>query len=235
MSDFVEKMAAEGLLTPEQVDRIDRRVAEFVKAAQTDPSLLREAQEKLAADPAGMFSHIPWKQTAGTLLAAAGIQAAGNAASDAYYGVKDAVKKARSYKMMLDQNPQLAKADSKAVQRAFNTIHSFNPQYAADPSVAGQFVQDSMELERMPIEQINQMVKARSDLANSRRNQGFSVGGLPTGMLGQRSTEHPDLPVAQLESEQARGFKAQEEAYRARAEQARAQEQARYYRGLQEG
>ena len=183
MSIVVEKLASEGHLTPEQVERIGRNTAEIMKAAQEDTAVMADLQ-KLAAAAGGFFSHLPWKQTAGTLLAAAGIQAAAGVAGDAYQSIKSSINKARNYKGMLDQNPDLAQQDSKKVQRAFDTLHKFNPSYASDPSVAGQYVKDTFDLERVPIEQINQMVKARSDLAGAKRNEGgFSVGNLPTDVF----------------------------------------------------
>lgn len=192
MSSVVEKLAAEGHLTPEQVERIGRNTADLVKAAKADPALMAQLQKLagIAGAPApaagGLFSHLGWKQTAGTLLAAAGIQVAGNVIGDAYRGIKDSIDKARNYKSMLDQNPQLGEMDSKQVQRSFDTLHKFNPAYASDPSVAGQFVKDTMEMERMPIEQINSLVRARSDMASSQaKRPGFNVGNLPITAFNQ--------------------------------------------------
>lgn len=199
MSQVVEKLAAEGYLTPEQVERVGRRVAEFMKAAEEDPSFRAEALEKLA-----VFEHIPWKQTAGTLLAAAGIQAMGSVVSDLYHGTKSSIQKARSYKSMLDNNPDLAQADAQKVQSTFNTLHTFNPSYAADPNVAGEFVRNTIQMARMPIEQIGSIVKARADLARS--EPGFDVGRLPVQALSPiRQQPHPGMPEAQLSTEEARG------------------------------
>lgn len=180
MSEFVEKLAAQGHLSPEAVERIGRNVAAFKRELDENPSFRKEASEKLAN--AGLMEHIPWKQTAGTLLAAAGIQAAGTVVSDIYRSARDALMKSRNYKAMLDENPDLAQKDARAVQKAFNTLNTFNPNYAGDPSVAGQFVRDSMQLERVPIEQINSIVRARHEISRSQPN-GFDVGRLPMSLL----------------------------------------------------
>ena len=198
--NLLEKLASEGKLTPEQVERIGRNVAEFKKAAEEDPKFRAEAKEKLA----GFFDHINWKATAGTMAAAAGIQAGSNVINDVYQNVKGSVAKARNYKDMINANPELSRMNSREVQRHFSTLHKFNPDYASDPNVAGQYIQDSIQMERTPLEQVNALVKSRSDMAKARQSeqQGgmFDTSAMPAGLIQTKpdaSDQMRTTPLAQ--------------------------------------
>ena len=59
--------------------------------------------------------------------------------------------------------------DARMVQRHFDTLHKFNPEYASDPMVAGTYVQSSLDYARPNIETLNNVVKARADLQRSGR------------------------------------------------------------------
>jgi hypothetical protein len=179
MSKTVEKMAASGELSAEEIERIGRNVSDFIKAAEQDPALFEEAVEKLAFLE---MEKVPWKQVGGTLLAAGAIDLGARAASDIYSGVKGAIQKARGYKSMLLENEDLAKADPKVVQRAYNTLHKFNPHYADDPLVAGQFVRSVVETSRVPMDAINQLVQSRKNIGDTK---GYTPFGnqLPVNLI----------------------------------------------------
>jgi hypothetical protein len=168
MSKVIEKLASEGKLSAEQVGRIGRNVAEFVRLYQEDPECVKEA-----GFGEQFRSAIPQMMT-GAAIAATGsaLHSIGGAAVSA---IRDKLTHARDYKKMMDMNPHLADHDAKEVQKIFSTLHRFNPQYASDPSVAGAFVQETLESARMNIGSLNQIVKARADLAGATRRPGLDL------------------------------------------------------------
>jgi hypothetical protein len=186
MSDFVTKLASKGHLTPEQIERIGKNVHEFIKAAEANPSLMKEAVEKLA------FGWPEMKATAGkigpplltgmALTTAMGVGS--GIAHDLYGEIKHGLTKARHYKNMMDKNPQLKNYPAQTVHDAFSTLHKFNPEYASDPMVAGTFVRNAAERERIDVSEIHGLVKARSDSAKARQSgRLFDVSKGPSPFL----------------------------------------------------
>lgn len=171
MSQIVEKLASGGHLTEEQVERIGETVHEFMKEAQENPELMRESLEKLGFGETMMSHPIAGRVLkglalgAGSALGVAGVGAGITAIQD----LKRDLEKARYYKTMLEHNPELKGqgVDSKMVQRHFNTLYKFNPEYATDPMVAGTYVVNSLEMARPNLDMINNMVRARKDIIQS--------------------------------------------------------------------
>lgn len=164
MSRIVEQMAASGQLDADAVARVGKNVAEFVKLARANPSFHKDALVKLAAP-------IPGWQQAGTAMAiGAGMQLAMSAAGDIYGSIKGSIDKGRNYKKMLDDNPDLGKQQvATQVQKAFSTLHKFNPQYASDPTVAGEFVRNTLDMERVDLNQVNALTQARKNIVDATR------------------------------------------------------------------
>jgi len=59
------------------------------------------------------------------------------------------------------------------VQRHFDTISKFNPEYAGDPMVAGQYVRSSLNFAAPNLDQLNNVVKARQAFMSARKDQGI--------------------------------------------------------------
>jgi len=163
MSTVVEKLAAAGYLDGDSVERVGKTVHEFMKLAQEDPEFHKEVLVKLSSSWLA-----PAQSAMGALAVGMGVSLAGKAAGDVYGAIKSSITKARDYKGMLDANPDLGgKRDAKQVQKAFNTLHKFNPGYASDSSVAGQWVRDSMEMERVDLNQVNALTMAHKNIQQS--------------------------------------------------------------------
>lgn len=162
---IVNKLVEGGHLTSEQVERIGESVHEFMKEADANPAIVNEYLEKVSAGNPAL-----WKQMAmatGLGLAASGAGVLGNVGIQAVRGWMNDVKKAKRYKEMLEANPELKSkgVNSKMVQMHFNTLNRFNPDYAADPLVAGAYVQNQLESARPNIESLNNIVQARKNQA----------------------------------------------------------------------
>ena len=155
------KLAAENLLSPEQVERIQRNVADFVKAANEDPELREEVIQKLAIDPS-IWPDIG--KTLAFMATAAAIEIGAKGAYDVYRGVKDRLSATKNFRDMMEKNPDLKSYDQNKVQAAFNTLQKFNPDYASDPGVAGTFVQNAMDMARVDVSTINALVDARKKI-----------------------------------------------------------------------
>ena len=97
----------------------------------------------------------------------------------------DSLGKAKAYKEMVANNPQLSEEgiDAKAVQQHFSTLYRFNPEYAKDPLVAGAYVQNAIEMARPNLETINNIVNARKNLAEA-KGKGVDVKSI-VGLAGK--------------------------------------------------
>jgi hypothetical protein len=203
MTTFVEKLAASGHLDGDGVERIGRNVSEFMKLAKADPSFHHEALKALGMDKEAGFGGAAssgFGHAVGTLAAGAGISLAGMAATDAYRAIKGSVMKGRNYKGMLDENPDLgAKRDAKKVQKAFSTLHKFNPEYASDPFVAGEFVRNTLDMDRVDIGTVNSLTQARKNITDAgRHNYSFDPGGLMQAGSSLMSPSGPEQRSAMI-------------------------------------
>lgn len=196
MSTVIKKLAAEGRLTPEQAANAEARANAFVKAAQANPRLMEEAMEKLGlGNPLGGALRNLWKgfrspfvqeeapkgiagaigssmghllpPTLASTIVLGGLGLGTEAGRSLVSGTKDHIQKARGFKSMIEANPALKEYDSEAVQRAYNTLHRFNPSYASDPLVAGTFVATAVDQARMDTGTVNQLVRARRELSSA--------------------------------------------------------------------
>lgn len=174
--NIVEKLAAENLLTDEQVERIGKNVSEMMKAAQEDPALMEDALRKMA-NPAGAAKGF-WdaamthaKQYAplalGSAIVGGGMTLGSKAMQGAYSGVKDSIMKAQAFKEMVETSPELGEANPDLVQKGFNTLYRFNPEFAKDPLVAGTFVRNVVEQERLNLGDVRSLVDARKSMVQS--------------------------------------------------------------------
>lgn len=167
MSSILNKLAKSGQLSSAELNRVEASARRFSKLAESNPVLLRNYLSKLAAKPWPL-----WKQVGASVLAttaAAGAAALGNVGVRKITEIWEDTKRAKRYKEMLDANPELTAqgVNSKMVQLHFKTLHKFNPDYAADPLVAGAYVQNQLEATRPNIEALNNIVKARKERAES--------------------------------------------------------------------
>jgi hypothetical protein len=105
--------------------------------------------------------------------------------------IRSAMTKGKNYKGMLDVNPDLGKKDSKQVQLAFNTLSRFNPHYASDPSVAGAYVRQQLDMERVDLNSINSLVAANKSISGGQRPTFDPAGWHQTGsnLLGNVQSE----------------------------------------------
>ena len=231
----IEKLASEGHLTAEQVERIGKNVADFMEAVETDPSFRKEAMEKLSL---GLPTYLKepglrtgfLKKTLGHMYDIAPVAAAGAALGGAFGMAQRAgesglgaatgrIQKASRYKKMVEANPDLGEADPQVTQRAFSTLHKFNPEYASDPMVAGTFVRNVVDQERLDIGAVNSLVQARKSMADQKRPS--DTLALATGM-GKAMGEHHKSEKAFDERREAHAnflgaqarLKKEEEAYR---------------------
>lgn len=204
---LTEKLASEDHLTAEQVERIGRNVRDFMDAVERDPVLMKEASEKLGWGSAvkklpanasflqRAYAHA--HDVSPALLGSAGLAAALGLGTDlgrtAIRNVKDSYNKSQAYKSMLEDNPQLANADPGLTEKAFGTLYRFNPGYAKDPLVAGTFVKNVIDQERMDIGTVSNLVAAHKAMSDSSRggNSGvdFFSGLMPGADFPAKSEE----------------------------------------------
>ena len=140
------------------------KTAEEVRLSPFRDEIVRELQssiEKAAGIP----------ETIGRSLAI-GVPAmiiggvAATLAGDMYDSVKRGLTKTRNYKKMLAANQDLSSEDP-AVKANFETLHRFNPEYSADPNVAGGYVRHARQFPS-DIGMVHGLVSSRKAIRDSR-------------------------------------------------------------------
>lgn len=104
--------------------------------------------------------------------------------------------KATYYKEMLDANPGLQDeaVNAKEVQRHFNTLFKFNPNYASDPVVAGSYVRNALDYARPNIDTINNIVNARKNIVQtSSLGKGYDYGKAIVENVVANSPEYVEM------------------------------------------
>lgn len=118
------------------------------------------------------------KSFGGGAAAVGGAVAAGIAyalAGDMYDAAKRGITKTRNYRIMMEANPDLKQLPAKNVQKAFSVLHHFNPDFASDPTVAGQWVKRQASFGEDALgdaSAIGQLVSARKNISDSRKLPG---------------------------------------------------------------
>jgi len=232
---LTEKLAAEGHLTAEQVERIGRNVHDFLAECERNPTLYKEAMEKIAGwesavqklkPDAGFFGHAfahahdlaPFLAGSAALGGALGLGT--EAGRGALHAVKDSLHKSQAYKTMLEENPHLHEADPNMTEKAFNTLYRFNPAYARDPLVAGTFVKNVLDQERLDIGTVSNLVQAHKNLTDSKKGRSnavdFFMSAMPKGTPGFDLSRGMEESTAKLDKERAltRAADAKAESYR---------------------
>jgi hypothetical protein len=102
-------------------------------------------------------------------MAATGI--AYSLAGDMYDAAKRGITKSRDYKAMLKENPDLHEMPAKDIQKAFSTLHRFNPEFAGDPMVAGSFVRQRANLPggEFDAQMLTSLVGSHKNLADTKK------------------------------------------------------------------
>lgn len=101
--------------------------------------------------------------------AAAGASIAYSLAGDMYEALKRGITKGRDYRQMMRANPDLSEMPASDVQKAFSTLHRFNPEFASDPTVAGAFVRKNALYQEFDTRQLSDLVTSRKNLADIKK------------------------------------------------------------------
>lgn len=181
----IEKLAAAGSLTPEQVERIGRNVNEMMSAME-DPHFMKEA----AMGWPGMkeFGKTVGRQAIAILPASIaavavgkGMDLAARAAGVGAGAVTGAVKKKKGMEKMLEAHPDLKQVDQNRLKMHFDSLHRFSPEYAADPLVSGEYIKQTMTMEAYPLTTLKGAIEAGSKVRGreSRAPSEFMAKGAP--------------------------------------------------------
>jgi len=193
---MIDKLAAAGYLTEEQVGRVRGNVRAFVEELDSNPDFESEALAKTASFIGDVGRAVDPAKTVGAVIAAGITTAALTGGKDMYDAVKGKIKHHQSYNAMMDMNPGLKRHDKKMVNAAFNTLHRFNPDYASDPLVAGTFVQNALDMSRIDIGTVNSLVDSSNKL---KRESGMSMADAMKFVQFKDEGPHP-AQVAAWES-----------------------------------
>lgn len=197
-------------LSPEEMQAAREKIEGLLKEAAADPETRAELEKLGFSVVKLMKSHVApkaqrlWKavgpeakQLGKTMLGASAVAAGFGAINKGTEQVEELIgnfgsakKKAHAYLAMMRHNPGLKEYDSRQIQAAFNTLHRFNPEYAVDPLVSGSFVQQVLESERVPLQTVNELVRARQSLSGSGKKR--SVVDPALARYAERPEEPPD-------------------------------------------
>ncbi len=92
-------------------------------------------------------------------------------AGDLFDATKRGLTKTRNYRKMMEANPDLDELPATEVQKVFNVLHRFNPDFASEPTVAGHFVRNHAKIEGTGMGDqrlLGDLVKSRNELNNTR-------------------------------------------------------------------
>lgn len=202
--------------TQEELRAANDRIDLLLKEAQQDPEVYAELEKMASA--LGSFFSSPAMKSVGGALGLAAVAGVGNAATDAIINtaataignIGASKRKAKSFENMLEYNPNLRKVDSKKLHAAFNTLHKFNPEYASDPLVASEFVNQAVSVNTMPLQMVNQVVQAKKQIVDSqpKARQIMDVG---TGFQAMNSVNQANEEARRQE---AQGWKGEEHGWR---------------------
>ena len=118
-------------------------------------------------------------------------------AGDMFDALKRGITKGHNYRKMLSDNPDL-NGDDPDVIRNFNTLHRFNPEYSADPNVAGAYVRQAKQFSG-DIGMVHGLTQARQNVRGARK---LPAVALPWQTMGP-AAEKTDLEVQRLQQELA--------------------------------
>lgn len=161
MSSLVEKAAE---LAPEKIEFVVK-TAEVIKSG---PFAVETAESLENIIKEASFMNNFGNAAAGV----GGVVASGIAyslANDLYDATRRGLTKTRNYKAMMQENPDLAELPAHDVQKAFNALHRFNPEFSGDPTVAGAFVRREASLGEFDTKMLTDMVSARQSLTNLKK------------------------------------------------------------------
>jgi hypothetical protein len=184
--DFIVKTADEVRESPfrdeivEQLDTIVKRAA--------------------AMAPQSMLSRFGGAAAGVGAMAATGI--AYSLAGDMYDAVKRGVSKSRNYRSMMKENPDLKDLPAVNVQKAFATLHRFNPEFAGDPTVAGSFVRRQAQFPEFDTNQLANLVGARKNLSDLKKLP--VPGKLPWETSGEKALRGSSMHHLQAQGDKAR-------------------------------
>jgi len=101
-------------------------------------------------------------------LGAAGLTAGIRGADAAIDSIGGPIRQRKAFNAMMDENPNLKKEDQGDVKKIFRTLHTFNPDMAKDPLVAGSFMRRSLQykdegIQPQDVKTLAEINKMRSD------------------------------------------------------------------------
>lgn len=166
MSRVLDELVKSGSISEERAVEIRAEAAKMAAAVKSDPALRCEANEKLAAGPLNLGQALKYTAAATGLGMAA--QAGSQLVRKGVDVIHSALTKSKHYKAMVDANPELKDLPAEKVQMAFDTLHKFNPDFASDPMVAGEYVYHAAEQGGYPMKEISGIVSARKALLDIR-------------------------------------------------------------------
>lgn len=142
-------------------------------------------REELTKEAAGGVGKWWSKQSPFTrkVVGGAGLFLAGQAAAEAYGGVKGAVQKSYGFRSMMKHNPGLAKEDKKKVHALYNTLYNVSPDLAKDPIVSNSWVTRMMyQDEYVDPKTMQDLATAQQRMSDHRRKSGPDFAALTKGI-----------------------------------------------------
>ena len=178
--EIVEGLVKEGALSPEAAERARTSAADLVKEAglthvrvPTNQMIPQHVLQKLR-QPKGLLQRLvddprgtaPALAAGGAAVTAGGLGAGyvGHHAMSGADALVQALMKGHRFDKMLEVHPELEGYGEESLQLAFNTLHRFNPEMAADPLVAGTFVRRVMDAQGIDTKTVGEISRARQPI-----------------------------------------------------------------------
>jgi len=115
----------------------------------------------------GKRAAVDWGTFLATVGAGVAVPLAIEGINKGVSAVRGAVSKGSNFRGMMEANPELKQLDRNKVQRAFNTLHRFNPDMSGDPLVAGTFVKRVADYDMIDHKTVGELASARKSLVQA--------------------------------------------------------------------
>lgn len=133
-------------------------------------------------------------ESTGLALAVAGAFGAGIGAAEAVTSkAMNAISRSRGFHRMVKANPQLQSMDQTKLQSYYKTLHTFNPEMAADPFVAASWVKQISEFDHVPVDVITHLVGARD-----KKQIGMLAKMTPFVQTGMQEARERDRTIREI-------------------------------------
>ena len=113
---------------------------------------------------------------------------------NAYNKITGDINRARGFRSMLKDNPDLGEFDRAKIEKVYRALHKFNPDMASDPYVSGSFVKNVLMVGQLPAQTVQTLTTSYEQAGKTRQREALSAMGLPYAQGGMMLAHQVNAP-----------------------------------------